>query len=267
MRRSSRLALPLLAVLALAVVAPVRAQDLVIGLSTPVTSLDPHFHNLTPNNNVADHVFEKLVGKDAKEALKPLLAESWKTVNETTWEFKLRKGVKWHDGSEFTAEDVIASIKRIPTVPNSPASFATYTRPIKEVSAPDKLTVRIVTERPHPLLPNDMVAVRIVPAKLAPTAKTEEFNAGKAMIGTGPYKFKEYVAGDRVVLERNDAYWGAKPHWKTVRMRMITNAPARVAALLAGDVQMIEAVPTADSARLEKDARVTVSSSVSNRLI
>ena len=203
------------------------AQELVIGLSTPVTSLDPHFHNLTPNNNVADHVFEKLVGKDAKEALKPLLAESWKTTNDTTWEFKLRKGVKWHDGTEFTAEDVIASVKRIPTVPNSPASFATYTRPIKDISAPDKHTVRIVTERPHPLLPNDMVAVRIVPAKLAATVKSEEFNSGKAMIGTGPYRFKEYVAGDRVVLERNDAYWGAKPHWKTVRMRMITNAPAR----------------------------------------
>ena len=243
------------------------AQELVIGLSTPVTSLDPHFHNLTPNNNVADHVFEKLVGKDAKEALKPLLAESWKTTNDTTWEFKLRKGVKWHDGTEFTAEDVVASIKRVPTVPNSPASFATYTRPIKEISAPDKHTVRIVTERPHPLLPNDMVAVRIVPARLAPTVKTEEFNSGKAMIGTGPFRFKEYAAGDRVVLERNDAYWGAKPHWKTVRMRMITNAPARVAALLAGDVQMIEAVPTADIARLEKDARVTVSSAVSNRLI
>ena len=261
-----RLLLPLAAALLLAA-APVRAQELVIGLSTPVTSLDPHFHNLTPNNNVADHVFEKLVGKDAKEALKPLLAESWKTVNDTTWEFKLRKGVKWHDGSEFTAEDVIASIKRIPTVPNSPASFATYTRPIKDISAPDKLTLRIVTERPHPLLPNDLVAVRIVPAKLAAAVKTEEFNSGKAMIGTGPYKFKEYIAGDRVVLERNDAYWGSKPHWKTVRMRMITNAPARVAALLAGDVQMIEAVPTADIARLQKDARVTVASSVSNRLI
>jgi peptide/nickel transport system substrate-binding protein len=255
------------AVCGLCLSATVLAQELVIGLSTPVTSLDPHFHNLTPNNNVADHFFEKLVGKDAKENLTPLLAESWKAVNETTWEFKLRKGVKWHDGSDFTAEDVVASIKRIPNVPNSPASFATYTRPLKDVTAADKLTLRIVTERAHPLLPNDLVAVRIIPAKLAATVKTEEFNSGKAVIGTGPFKFKEYVAGDRVVLERNDAYWGSKPHWKTVRMRMITNSAARVAALLAGDVQMIEAVPTADITRLSKEPRVAVASAVSNRLI
>lgn len=250
-----------------ALAVPAQAQELVVGLSTPVTSLDPHFHNLTPNNNVADHVFEKLVGKDAKEQLKPLLAESWKALDDTTWEFKLRKGVKWHDGSDFTAQDVIETVKRIPGVPNSPASFATYTRPIAEVTAPDKLTLRIKTVRPHPLLPNDLVAIRIIPAKLAAAAKTEEFNSGKLMIGTGPFKFKEYVAGDRVVLERNETYWGTKPHWKTVRMRMITNAPARVAALLAGDVQMIEAVPTADIARLEKDPKVTVASAVSNRLI
>jgi peptide/nickel transport system substrate-binding protein len=262
--RASRL---LAALCGLFVSATVFAQELVMGLSTPVTSLDPHFHNLTPNNNVADHFFESLVGKDAKEHLRPLLAESWKAVNETTWEVKLRKGVKWHDGSDLTADDVVASIKRIPNVPNSPASFATYTRPLKDVSAVDKLTVRFVTERAHPLLPNDLVAIRIVPAKLAATVKTEEFNRGKAVIGTGPFKFKEYVAGDRVVLERNEAYWGAKPHWKTVRMRMITNSAARVAALLAGDVQMIEAVPTADAARLSKDARVNVASAVSNRII
>jgi peptide/nickel transport system substrate-binding protein len=243
------------------------AQDLTIGLATPVTSLDPHFHNLTPNNNVADHVFDKLVTKDAREQLRPQLAESWKTVDEVTWEFKLRRGVKWHDGTEFTATDVVETIKRIPNVPNSPASFATYTRPLADVTAVDKRTLRIKTLRPHPLLPNDLVAIRIVPARIAAATKTEEFNSGKTMIGTGPCKFKEYVAGDRVVLERNDADWGAKPYWKTVRMRMIANPPARVAALLADDVQMIEAVPTADLERLKKEPKVVLTSAVSNRLI
>jgi peptide/nickel transport system substrate-binding protein len=244
-----------------------QAQELVVGLATPITSLDPHFHNLGPNNSLGKHVFESLVVMDEKQTIRPGLAESWKALDETTWEFKLRKGVKWHDGSDFTADDVVATLKRVPNVPNSPASFATYTRPIKEAIAVDKLTLHFKTENAHPLLPNDLVGVMIVPKKIAETAKTEEFNAGKALIGTGPFKYQEYVAGDRVVITRNDAYWGQKPAWKTVRFRMITNSAARVAALLAGDVQMIESVPTADIPKLSKDARVTLTSAVSNRVI
>jgi peptide/nickel transport system substrate-binding protein len=243
------------------------AQELVIGLSTPVTSLDPHFHNLSPNSSMAKHVFESLTAMDEQQKIKPGLAESWRALDDTTWEFRLRKGVKWHDGSDFTAEDVIATLKRIPNVPNSPSSFAIYTRPIKEATAQDKLTLRLKTDKPHPLLPNDLVAIHIVPKRVAESAATNDFNSGKAMIGTGPYKYAEYVAGDRVVLTLNDKYWGQKPSSAKVRFRMITNSAARVAALLAGDVQMIEGVPTADIPKLSKDGRVVVASAVSNRII
>jgi len=243
------------------------AQELTIGLSTPVTALDPHFHNLSPNNSMALHVFETLVANDDAQHLKPALAESWKPVEPTVWEFKLRKGVRWHDGSEFVADDVIATLKRVPNVPNSPASKAIYTRSIVEATAPDKYTLRLRTANPYPLLPNDLVAINIVPKRVAETAKTEDFNSGKAMIGTGPYKYAEYVAGDRVVLTANDKYWGPKPAYKKVRFKMITNSAARVAALLAGDVQMIEGVPTADIPTLQKDKRVTLVSRVSNRII
>ena len=243
------------------------AQELTIGLSTPVTSLDPHFHNLSPNNSMALHVFETLVANDEAQHLKPALAESWKPVEPTVWEFKLRKGVRWHDGSEFTAEDVIATLKRVPNVPNSPASKAIYTRAIIEATAPDKYTLRLRTANPYPLLPNDIVSVNILPKRVAETAKTEEFNSGKAMIGTGPYKYVEYVSGDRIVLAANDKYWGPKPAYKKVTFKMITNSAARVAALLAGDVQMIEGVPTADIPTLQKDKRVTLVSRVSNRII
>ncbi|MEK6244816.1 MAG: ABC transporter substrate-binding protein [Pseudomonadota bacterium] len=268
MTRLSRFRAALFVSSVLAAAAPAAlSQELSIGLSTPITSLDPHFHNLSPNNSLADHIFGQLVRMDENQNLRPGLAESWKAVDETTWEFKLRKGVKWHDGSDFTAEDVIATLKRVPNVPNSPASFAIYTRSVKEAIAVDALTLRMKTERPHPLLPNDLVAVRIIPKKVAETAKTEDFNSGKAMIGTGPYKFAEYVAGDRVVLVANDKYWGPQPAFAKVRYKMITNSAARVAALLAGDVQMIEAVPTADIAQLKKDARVSLASVVSNRII
>ena len=268
MTRLSRFAVAALTGAALAAAAPaVPAQELSIALSTPITSLDPHFHNLSPNNGLADHFFGQLVRMDENQNLRPGLADSWKAVDDTTWEFKLKKGVKWHDGSDFTAADVIATLKRIPNVPNSPASFAIYTRPVKEAIAVDALTLRLKTERPHPLLPNDLVAVRIIPKKVAESAKTEDFNSGKAMIGTGPYKFAEYVAGDRIVMVANDRYAGPKPAFAKVRYKMITNSAARVAALLAGDVQMIEAVPTADIEQLKKDARVSLASIVSNRII
>jgi peptide/nickel transport system substrate-binding protein len=243
------------------------AADLTIGLSTPITSLDPHFHNLTPNNSLGRHVFETLIRQDESQRMQPGLAESWRALNELEWEIKLRKGVKFHNGQPFTADDVIATFKRVPNVPNSPASFAFFVRPIVDIKAVDPLTLRLKTDKPHPLLPNDMVAVMILPKSVAETAKTEDFNSGKAMIGTGPYRLAEYVAGDRVVLKRHDGYWGQKPAWDNVRFKMIPSAPARVAALLAGDVQMIEGVPTADIAKLSKDGRVTLSSAVSNRII
>jgi peptide/nickel transport system substrate-binding protein len=231
-------------------VAGAGAQQLDIALSTPITTLDPHFHNLTPNNGMARHVFEPLIASDENQRLHPGLAESWKALSDTEWEIRLRKGVKWHDGSDFTADDVLATFKRVPNVPNSPASFAVFVRQITDIQALDKHTLRLKTASAHPLLPSDLSAVLIVPKAVAETAKTEDFNSGKAMIGTGPYKFAEYVAGDRVVVVRNDAYWGTKPHWAKARFKMITSAPARVAALLAGDVEIIENVPTGDHPKL-----------------
>lgn len=242
-------------------------KDLVIALSTPVTTVDPHFHNLTPNNGMAAHVFETLVKTDAALKTYPGLAESWKALSDTEWEFKLRKGVKWHNGEPFTAEDVAATIKRIPNVPNSPASFAVFVRAITDVNIVDSHTIRFKTKEPYPLLPADMVSVAIVPKSVAETAKTEDFNSGKAMIGTGPFRFEQFVSGDRVIVTRNNDYWGDKPDWDKVTFRIITSAPARVAALLSGDVHMIEGVPTADAAKLKKDKRVEVSNAVSNRMI
>ena len=85
------------------------AADISIAIGADVTSIDPHYHNLTPNNNIAEHIFETLVTKDPKSQLKPALAVSWRAVDDLTWEFKLRKGVKFHDGSDFTAADVVFS--------------------------------------------------------------------------------------------------------------------------------------------------------------
>jgi peptide/nickel transport system substrate-binding protein len=264
-----RLAAGWIAAAALASAAPgaaAQGTELVIAIAAPISALDPHFHNLTPNNSLTKHVFENLIATDATQGLKPGLAESWKPLDDRTWEVKLRRGVKFHDGTPFTAEDVIATFKRAPDVPNSPASFAQFTRPVVSITAPDPHTVIFKTAAPHPLLPRDLTSLQIIPKSLV-AAKTEDFNSGKAMIGTGPYKFVEYKPGDRVVFARNDAWWGPKPAWPKVQFRMISNNAARLAALLSGDVQMIENVPTADMEKVKANPQLATAGAVSNRLI
>ena len=249
-----------------ALIHPVVAQELRVGLAAEPSAIDPHFHNLSPNNALLSHVFERLVETDAKNKLVPGLAESWKTVNDTTWEFKLRKGVKWHDGSPFTADDVIFSFERAPNVPNSPSSFAPMVKG-KTVKKIDDHTIHISTAGPYPLMPNDLSNLLIISKKHGEGAKTEDYNSGKAAVGTGPFKFSEYVPGDRIVFARNDAYWGNKQHWAKVTARPIKAGPARVAALLAGDVDVIEDTPTPDIERLKKEAKVELSQTVSRRVI
>lgn len=244
-----------------------RSQELRIAMGADVTSMDPHYVNLFPNNNIAEHVFEKLITLDPDSRLIPGLAESWKAVAPTTWEFKLRKGVKFHDGSDFTAEDVAFSIDRVGKIPDSPGPFTTYTKAIKEVQIVDPHTIRFVTAAPHPQLQNDINTIYIVSKKTATGATTADFNSGKAMNGTGPFKFVAFKRGDRVELARNDAYWGQKPAWAKVTFRIIPSDPTRVAALLSGDVDAIENIPTADFAKLKANPSFQTSTKPSHRII
>ncbi len=242
------------------------AQELRIGMSAEPSSVDPHYHVLTPNNMLSRHVYEPLVGQDKNQALFPVLAESWRPVDDTTWEFKLRKGVKFLDGSEFTADDVVATFERAPNVPRSPSSFAAYVRG-KTLEKVDSHTIRIKTAAPAPLVPTDLSTFGIIPKSCKDTT-TEDFNAGKcAAGGTGPFKYVEFKPGDRVTMARNDGYWGQKPAWEKVTFRFMSSSPTRVAALLAGDVDLIENVPTSDVERLKANANLQVVSTVSNRVI
>jgi peptide/nickel transport system substrate-binding protein len=247
-------------------IVPAFAANLTVGLSTDVTSIDPHYHNLTPNNNVASHLYGYLVERNEKSQQVPGLATEWKAIDPLTWEFKLRKGVKFHDGSEFTAADVIASIERVPKVPNSPSPFTAYTKQIQKIDVVDPYTIRFRTATPYPLMPSDMTQVAII-SKAHATASTEDFNSGKAAIGTGPYKLARYAKSDRVELARNDAWWGGRTAWEKVTLRILPQDAPRVAALLSGDVQVIENVPTSDVARLRGNKQLAIYKAVSDRLI
>jgi peptide/nickel transport system substrate-binding protein len=242
-------------------------QTVTIAVGAPITSIDPHYHNLAPNNAMAEHIFERLVQTDERARPMPGLAESWRALDDTTWEFRLRPGVKFHNGSDFTADDVAFTIARAPNVPNSPSSFGIYTRAVAEVQVVDPLTVRFRTRSVYPLLPTDLAQVAILDRETHQNAATEDFNSGKVAFGTGPYRFIRYVPGDRIELERNDSHWGPRQPWQRVNYRIVVNDAARTAALLAGDVDLIDQVATTDIARLRADPRVSISEIVGLRII
>jgi peptide/nickel transport system substrate-binding protein len=245
---------------------PAAAQTLKVGVSSAVTSIDPHYHNLSPNNSLANQIFDKLVGFDVHQRPVPDLATSWKLVAPDTWEFKLREA-KFHNGNDFTADDVVFTLDRVPKVPNSPSSFAAYTKPIVSTEVVDPHTIRLRTNGVFPLLPVYLASVAILNRAADQGLGTEDFNSGKAAIGTGPFRFVSYQPGDRVVLARNDTYWGPRPPWARVDYRFIANDAARTAALLAGDVDFIDFVPTSELAHLEHDPRVKLWQAIGLRLI
>jgi peptide/nickel transport system substrate-binding protein len=161
--------------------------------------------------------------------------------------------------------------------------MAINVRQIVGMTAVDPLTLQIKTAVPHPLLPNEIATLGILSAKangagevtfdrteckgVGTYPKTEAFNSGQAAIGTGPYKLVRFTKGDRIVLERNENYWGDKPEWKTIVFRPITSAGPRVAALLSGDVDFIENVPIQDLPRVKGNADFRVVQGLSNRVI
>lgn len=244
---------------------PAAAQDLRIGVSSEITSADPHFQSASANNALWRQVYEPLVGlSDTGESL-PALAASWRLVAPTIWEFTLREGARFADGTPVTADDVAFSLRRPPTVPNSPSSLAVHVRSIAAIETPDARTLRVTTSAPDPLLLQNLAAVAILARRPAEGRASADF-AASAGLGSGPFRLASWVPGQQWVLERNPLS-AAPPHWARVTFRPIAGNAARTAAMLSGDVQVIEQVPTADLPRMRGDGRFTIVSGVSTRLI
>jgi peptide/nickel transport system substrate-binding protein len=259
------------------------ARDLTIGLSAEPSSIDPHFHNLSPNNQTRWSIFESLIAQDETQKLMPALAEKWEAVDDTTWRFTLRKGVKFSNGAAFTTKDVIYTACRIPTVKDSPSPFTAFVKYFTDMKAEDDHTLLIKTDTPAPLLPTETTTWGILSASVNGAAgpitykregceglgtppQSADFNKPEVAVGTGPYKLVSYTRGDRIILERNDGYWGGKTAWDKVIMRPITSDAPRVAALLAGDVDLVETPPVQDLDRIQK-AGFKVVKGLSNRII
>src|SRR5450755_461539 len=180
-RAANRLACGIAGALMIAAAAP--AADLSIGISADVTSLDPHYLASQHNVEIGWNVFDALTRVDEKARIIPGLATSWRAVDPLTWEFKLRKGVKFHDGSELTADDVAYSLVRPLAIAGSPGGFAVYVRRIVSKQIVDPHTIRLKTATPYGAMPQDLNAVMIVSKKAAFNATPADFDSGKAMIG------------------------------------------------------------------------------------
>lgn len=226
---------------------------LTMGVRNGPESLDPHWSTLGGHIEALRHVYDSLIAQDENLNLKPGLALSWRAVDDTTWEFKLRDGVKFHDGSDFTAEDVKFSLERIPVV-TGPMPMTLYTKRARGSEVVDRLTVRVMTDGPAPTLPNDFSRLMIVSHKIGMEARNEQFNAGTAAIGTGPFKYVKWEPRGDFVVERFDGWWGGAQPWARVIRREIPNDAARIAALKSGQVDLVNYVPATDVASLQRDA-------------
>jgi peptide/nickel transport system substrate-binding protein len=243
------------------------ATELRMGVSAAPSSLDPHFHNLLANTMTLQHVFEPLTWEDNDGQMVPKLAASWRIVDDTTWEFTLRPDARFHDGTPFTAEDVAFTLRRVPTVPNSPGLFSTFTRPITSIVLVNAHTLRLGTAAPYPFLPRDLGNIMILSARLHAEAGAADFASSRAVVGTGPYRFRHYTAGEVLGLAANPGYREGAPSWSAVTVRAIAQDGARVAALLAGDVALIDRVPGGDLPLLRADPRIKLVSVASANVV
>lgn len=235
------------------------AQDLVIAVQASTASVDPHYFSQPQNFQVSLNMFEQLVAGSPTEEIIPALATEWMPISDTEWEFTLREGVLFHDGTPFTAADVAFSIERT-REGSGPITFASRVENIEEVEIIDDHTIRIHTSQPVPTLLNDLVNVFIVSQAAAEGATVEDFDSGEATIGTGPYRFMSYTPGEVVELTAFDDYWGGDVAWENVTVRTIPDASAREVALMAGDVDVIEYPAVTSLQRMIDNPAINVTS-------
>jgi len=256
-----------LAILFLTGLAPALADDLHLALAVEPDSIDPHVHNFGGNKAFMPNLFETLTAIDANGRPASNLAIEWAPIDDTTWDITLRPDVTFSDGTKFTADDVAFTLRRVTTVPTTVTDFSEYVKGIAQVDVTSPHKLRLITHGPFPLLPEYLASIGIVSRAHAENATTADFNTGSAAIGTGPYRLISWARGDRLVMQRNERYRGARPAWNTVTFRYVKNASSRLATLLAGDADLIDTVSVQDIDRLRADKRFTVVAGLSSDIV
>lgn len=226
-------------------------NTLVIGQSADVSKLDPQMSTTVNDIAVTFNLFDNLISRHYDGKLYPSLATEWKLVNPTTWQFKLRQGVKFHNGDPFTSADVKFSYERSYD-PNAKVITKSVLTTIDKIETPDPLTLVIHTKQPDPLLDARVAfyAGQVMPKAYFLKVGDDEFNAKP--IGTGPVKFSSWVKDDRLVLDATQDYWGGKIEVDQIVFRPLPEMAARVGALLKGEVDIITKIPPDQVDRVAK---------------
>ncbi len=235
--------------------------------SSDPTSLDPHNHRETPTGNVLRHLYDPLLFRDPRSPTQfvPVLATQWWQVNETTFDFILKPGVKFANGEPFNAEAVKFNIDRVlgRTAEKAPLNAYAFTT-LKGAEVVSETTVRIITRAPDPVLLSRLAGLYIVPPRLTREQGRDGLQRNPA--GTGPYLLKSFVPNDRLVLEAKPAYHMGRARIDEVIFRGIAEAATRNAELRAGNADVVVNVPPDSIEEINNSGRGTAKSVPSTRV-
>lgn len=239
--------------------------------TTDPQTMDPHAVNSAPVLGFLNNVYEGLVRRDKSMAIEGSLAESWEPIGSDGWRFNLRQGVTFHGGEEFNAEDVLFSYER---ASSEEADTSSWFAPVSEVKVVDDYTIDFMTKAPNPIFPDSIANFMIMDKGWAeangavrPSKETENYATLNAN-GTAAFKLEERQPGLKTVLVPNDAWWGeVESNISRAEFTPIQNSATAVAALLSGEVDLINPVPIQDAERLNSSGQVNVIQGIEARVI
>ena len=240
------------------------AKDaLTADLPNDAATLDPHVQWDTDSYTIYRNIFDNLVTRDAAGTIVPQIATAWRYANDTTIEFDIRQGVKFHDGSPLTADDVAFSVRRIIDPGFKSPQLSQFDQIASaEASAPFKVT--LTTRTPYPALLAQLVKLSIVPKAYVEKVGDQKFNLEP--VGSGPYRLKAWQKGVQTVLEANDAYWRGRPPFRTVTFRVVPDVATRVADLRTARADIVRQLSPDEAIEIKKDARLQVLSVPTERV-
>jgi peptide/nickel transport system substrate-binding protein len=236
-------------------------RELVVAQGGDISEFDPHMKTSSNDIRVSFNIFDNLVSRHPDGKLYPGLATEWKLQGPTTWVFRIRPGVKWHNGDPFSAADAKWSLERTYD-PAAKTRVNTVFTSIDRIDAPDAGTLIIHTKKPDPLLAARLAFYggQIVPRKYLEAVGPQAFTLKP--VGTGPLRYVSWTRDDRVVLDANPDYWGGRVDVDRVIFRSIPETAARVAALLKGEVDIITQLPPDHGDRVNGNPSTQVASAL-----